>query len=74
MMTRRRMQSVGAVVAVVALVMVPEVRTVSVAAADPTERQLGEAAGQVVRGYLANCHLVVATWHRHSPVLDYVLR
>lgn len=75
MMTMRRRRGMKIVMTVmVVTVVVSEVKTMHVTTADPSGHHLGEAVGQVVRQHLDVCHLVVATWHRHSPALDYVLR
>lgn len=56
------------------MVAVPEVLMISPAALGPARYHLRRSVGQVVGDHLASCHVVAATWHRHSLGLDHVLR
>ncbi|KAK8405662.1 hypothetical protein O3P69_001863 [Scylla paramamosain] len=55
------------------VVAVPQVLTKAPAMLRPARHPLGSTVGHVVEQHLAGCHLVAATWHRHSLGLDNVL-
>lgn len=61
-------------VVMVLVAAVPQVLTKPPAMLRPARHPLGSTVGQVVEQHLAGCHLVAATWHRHSLGLDNVLR
>ncbi|MPC34796.1 hypothetical protein E2C01_028197 [Portunus trituberculatus] len=61
-------------VVTVVMVAVPQVLTKPSAKLRHASHPLGNTVGQVVEQHLAGCHLVAATWHRHSLGLDNVLR